>query len=141
MDLQGRSVEGDSMKYLFILFILIPMVVSAEVSAPQTPSKNEPRSGPQGYAAKDCDKKCTKDQQCTLSAEDERYYCINRGSPAGAPKPLEVYISCKSIGGTHKKACSSKEIAISSISGKNQIPVREDKPGQCCILKSKLRVN
>ena len=129
------------MKYLFILFILIPMVVSAEVSAPQTPSKNQVASGPQGYAAKDCDKKCTKNQQCTLSAEDERYYCMNRSSLAGSPKPLEVYISCKSIGGTHKKVCSSKEIVISSISGKNQIPVREDKPGQCCIVKSKLRVN
>ena len=141
MDLQGRSVEGGSMKYLFILFILVPMVVSAEVSAPQTPSKNEFASGPQGYAANDCDKKCTKNQQCTLSAEDERYYCINRSSLASSPKPLEVYISCKSIGGTHKKVCSSKEIVISSISGKNQIPVREDKPGQCCIVKSKLRVN
>jgi hypothetical protein len=66
---------------------------------------------------------------------------MNISSSAGETKPLEVYISCKSIGGTPKKVCSSKEVAISSISGKNQIPVREDKPGQCCILKSKLRVN
>lgn len=126
------------MKYLVILMILFPMVVSAQVSGPTTPSKNEV---PTGYATKDCDKKCTKNQQCTLSTEDERYHCITLNSSGKTPKPLEVYISCKSIGGAHKAACSSREIAVSAISGKNEIPIRDDKSGQCCILKSKLKVN
>ncbi|MHB8109060.1 MAG: hypothetical protein ACYDHW_03385 [Syntrophorhabdaceae bacterium] len=136
MDFQEILIEVRPVKYLFIFLILIPVVVSAQVSGAPTPSKNESSSG---YTTKDCDKKCPKDQQCALNAEDEKYHCINVS--AKAPKPLEVYISCKSISGTLKKVCSSKEIAVSAISGKNQIPVREDKPGQCCILKSKLKVN
>ena len=129
------------MKYLFILMILFPMVVSAQVPGPPTPSKTEAPSGSTGYATKDCDKKCTKNQQCTLSTEDERYHCINLSSSVKTPKPLEVFISCRGIGGVYKGTCSSKEIAVSAISGKNQIPIHEDKPGQCCISKSKLKVN
>ncbi len=121
--------------------ILLPMVVFAQVSGPPTPSKNEAPSASKGYTAKDCDKKCTKNQQCTLSQEDERYHCVVANPSVKTPKPLEVYISCKSIGGVYKKVCSSKEISVSALSGKNQIPVREDQPGQCCILKSKLKVN
>jgi hypothetical protein len=128
------------MKSLVIFMILFPMVVFAQASGQPAPSKNETPSLPAGYATKDCDKKCTKSQQCTLKAEDERYYCTNLNPSAKTPKPLEVYISCKSIGGIQRSQCSSREIVISAISGKNQIPIHEDKPGQCCIAKSKLKV-
>lgn len=135
---QEISIEVKPVKYFLVLLLLLPLAVSAQVPGPQAVSKNETSSGSPGYTTKDCDKKCVKDQQCTLNAEDEKYHCINAGK---APKPLEVSISCKSIGGTYKKGCSPREIAITGISGKNQIPVREDKAGQCCILKSKLKVN
>lgn len=116
------------------------MIVSAQVSAP-TPSKEGSMSGSTGYTTKDCGNKCTKDQQCTLSIDDEKYYCNNlKGSSDKTPKPLEIYISCKTIGGVFKGKCSSNEIFVSAISGKSQIPIREGKPGQCCISKSKLKV-
>ena len=140
MGLQGELIKGDSMKYFFILILLAPLAAIAQVSGPQAPSRNEALSGSAGYVTKDCDKKCTKNQQCTLNTEDERYYCLGSSS-SKTPKPLEVYISCKGVGGTYKRACSTKEIAVSVISGKSQIPIREDKPGQCCIAKSKLKVN
>jgi len=131
------------MKYLVILMILFPMVVFADMPGRDPSRTAKPGPDPSyGYATKDCDNKCTKNQQCTLSREDERYYCNNlKDSSDKTPKPLEVYISCKTIGGIFKSKCSSNEIAVSSISGKTEIPIREYKPGQCCILKSKLKVH
>ena len=125
------------MKYLAILFILFPLLVLA---AQPTVSPN-PNPNATGYATKNCDNKCTKDQQCALSIDDERYYCNNsKGYSDKTPRPLEVYVSCKTIGGVFKGKCSSNEITVSAISGKTEIPIREHKPGQCCIAKSQLKV-
>jgi hypothetical protein len=162
------------MKYLAILLILFPMIVSAQTSGP-APSKGASPAKPTAYTTKDCDNKCGKDQQCALG-DDERYYCKNMEgysdnkcgnkcsgnqtcqldtktsrylcisgaaqSPTANPpaKALEVYISCKTVAGFFKSKCSSNEIAVSAISGKTEIPIREHKPGQCCIAKSKLKV-
>ena len=162
------------MKCWVILLILFPMVASAQTSG-LAPSKGVSPAKPTGYTSKDCDNKCSKDQQCALD-NDERYYCKNvegyvdskcgnkcsgnqtcqlnsktgryfcisdaTQTPTAKPttKPLEVYISCKTIGGFFKSKCSSNEIAVSAIFGKTEIPIREHKPGQCCISKSKLKV-
>ena len=53
------------MKYVAILMILFPMVVLAQ------------------YATKNCDNKCTKNQQCTLSDDDGMHYCNNIGATPG----------------------------------------------------------
>jgi hypothetical protein len=129
------------MKYLAILFILFPMVIFAATPGPNPGSASTPGPNPsKGYATTNCDNKCTKDQRCSLS-DDERYYCNNlKGNSDKTPKPLEVYISCKTIGGVFKGKCSSNEITVSAISGKTEIPIREHKPGQCCIAKSQLKV-
>jgi hypothetical protein len=162
------------MKYFAILLILFPMVVSAQTSGP-APSKGVSPAKSTGYTSKDCDNKCSKNQQCALD-DDERYHCKNveghsdnkcdnkcsgtqtcqldtktsryfcisgaAQTPTANPtaKALEVYISCKTIAGLFKSKCSSNEIAVSAISGKTEIPIREHKPGQCCIAKSKLKV-
>ena len=150
------------MKYFAILLILSPMVASAQTSG-LAPSKGVSPAKPTGYTSKDCDNKCSKDQQCALD-DDERYHCKNTEgysdnkcynkcsgnqtcqletktsryfcisgaaqTPTANPtaKALEVYISCKSIGGLFKSKCSSNEIAVSAISGKTGIPIREHKP-------------
>jgi hypothetical protein len=167
--LPGKYIQGGSMKYFLMLLILFPMIVSAQekVSVPPSSSKGGSTSGPTGYKTKDCDNKCTKDQQCTLN-DDEKYYCtILKGysdkncsnkcsenqtcqlnvetkryfcADGATPKPLEVYISCKTVGGVFKGSCSSDELAVYAVQGKNQILIREHRPGQCCISKSKLKV-
>jgi hypothetical protein len=115
---------------------------STKLPGKDTGKTSETSPNASGYATKDCENKCTKDQQCTLSTDDERYYCNNlKGTSDKTPRPLEVYISCKTIGGLFKSQCSSNEIIVSAISGKTEIPIREYKPGQCCILKSKLKVH
>ena len=162
------------MKYLAIFLILFPMIVSAQTSGP-APSKGASPAKPTAYTTKDCDNKCSKDQQCALD-DDERYHCKNvegysdnkcgnkcpgdqtcrlntktsryfcisgaAQTPTANPtaRALEVYISCKTVAGVFKNKCSSNEIAVSAISGKTEIPIREHKPGQCCIAKSKLKV-
>ena len=106
----------------------------------QTPVKDN-GSRQTGYKTSDCENKCAGNQQCTLNAEDERYYCrTSKAAGSSVSRQLEVYISCKDIGGIHKTKCTSLEIPVSSLSGKSEIPVRSFKPGQCCILKSKLKV-
>ncbi len=162
------------MKYFVILLILFPMVVSAQTAGPAS-SKGFNPAKPKGYTSKDCDNKCSKNQQCTLDdderyhcrnldgypdskcdntclsnqtcqldAKTSRYFCMGGATPTSAEKPtaksLGVYISCETIGGFFRGKCSSNEIAVSAISGKTEIPIREHKPGQCCIAKSKLRV-
>lgn len=162
------------MKYWVILLILFPVVVFAQTSG-TTRSKEISPAKSTGYTSKDCDNKCSKDQQCALD-DDERYHCKNvegfadnkcgnkcsvnqtcqldsktgryfcisgatqTSTAKPTAKPLEVYISCKTIGGLFKSKCSSNEIAVSVISGKTEIPIREHKPGQCCISKSNLKV-
>jgi hypothetical protein len=162
------------MKYLAIFLILFPMIVSAQTSGP-APSKGASTAKPTAYTTKDCDNKCSKDQQCALDDDERyhcrnvegysdnkcgnkcpgdqtcrldtktsRYFCISGAAQTLTAKPtakvLEVYISCKTISGFFKSKCSSNEIAVSAISGKTEIPIREHKPGQCCIAKSKLKV-
>lgn len=154
------------MKYLTVLFILFPMLVfAAEPATSPTPAatgyttkncdnkcskaqvctltddgKYNCTTKPSGYKTKDCDNKCAKDQQCTLS-DDERYYCTNlKVTSDKTPKPLEVYLSCQTVGGVFKGKCSPNELAVYAIQGTNQILIREHKPGQCCIAKSKLKV-
>jgi hypothetical protein len=162
------------MKYFAILLILFPIIVFAQTPGPAI-SKTVSPAKPTAYTTKDCDNKCSKDQQCALD-DDERYHCKNvegysdnkcsnkcsgtqtcqldtktsryfcisgaAQTPTAKPtaKVLEVYISCKTVGGFFKSKCSSNEIAVSAISGKTEIPIREHKPGQCCIAKSKLKV-
>jgi hypothetical protein len=98
----------------------------------------------EGYSDNRCGNKCSGNQICQLDTKTGRYFCISGAAqtPTAKPtaKPLEVYISCKTIGGLFKSNCSSSEIAVSGISGKTEIPIREHKPGQCCIPKSKLKI-
>jgi hypothetical protein len=98
----------------------------------------------EGHSDNKCDNKCSGTQTCQLDTKTSRYFCISGApqTPTANPtaKALEVYISCKTIGGFFKDKCSSNEIVVSAISGKTEIPIREHKPGQCCIAKSKLKV-
>jgi hypothetical protein len=133
------------MKYIALLVILFPMIVLAAVPGPNPSGTSTPGPNPsQVYLTKNCDNKCTKTQECVL-IDDGKYYCTTKsdsiGSSEKTTKPLEVYISCKTIDGLFKGKCSSDEITVSAISGKTEIPIREYKPGQCCILKSKLKVH
>jgi hypothetical protein len=128
------------MRYVAVVLVLLSAVLSLQgIAYSQPPSKDNQR--PVGYKTTDCENKCTKDQQCMLHNEDEKYYCWTLKPTNGAvQKQMEVYISCNSIGGVQRTKCASKDFPISSLMGRNEVPVRTRAPGQCCLPKSKLKV-